>query len=189
MIGYIRGKVLDKKHSFLIVDVSGIGYIVRTTGEILESIKNGEEICLFTHLAVRENSMDLYGFRSEDDLNIFEMLLEVSGIGPKSAITIISVAGSSIIREAVVFGDSSRLTAIGGVGKKTAEKIVVELSGKIKQGSENQKLPSEDLDVLEALKTLGYREKDIQEAIKLVPKNISGTNTKIKEALKILSNK
>lgn len=189
MIGSIKGKVLDKMVSSLLVETSGIGYIVRTTTDLINKTKEGSEITLLTHLAVRENSLDLYGFKDSQDLLMFELLLEVSGIGPKSALTILSIAGREILEEAVSLGDSSRLTAIGGIGKKTAEKIVVELGGKVLRSGEASVGIQENMDVLEALKTLGYRERDIQETIKLLPKDLEGTNSKIKEALKILSKK
>lgn len=189
MIGFIKGRVIKKNASSLIIETSGIGYIIRATTNLLSKVKLEEEVSLFTHLAVRENSMDLYGFKDETDLHTFELLLEVSGIGPKSALTILSVAGRNIIEEAVSLGDPLRLTSIGGIGKKTAEKIVVELNGKIIKSGNSKITIQEDMDVLEALKTLGYRERDVQEAIKLLPKEIDGTNQKIKEALKILAKK
>ncbi len=189
MIGSIKGKVLEKRVSSLLLDTGSIGYIVRTTTDLISKTREGSEVTLFTYLAVRENSLDLYGFKDNEDLSVFELLLDVSGIGPKSALTILSVAGKEILQEAVSTGDSSKLTKIGGVGKKTAEKIVVELSGKLVRSSEASLGMQEDLDILEALKTLGYRERDVQEAIKLLPKDLDGANSKIKEALKILSKK
>lgn len=189
MIGSIKGKVLEKRVSSLLVEAGSIGYIVRTTTDLISKTREGSEITLLTHLAVRENSLDLYGFKDSEDLSVFELLLDVSGIGPKSALTILGVAGREILKEAVSTGDSSRLTAIGGIGKKTAEKIVVELSGKLVRDGAASLGMQEDMDVLEALKTLGYRERDIQETIKLLPKDLEGANSKIKEALKILSKK
>ncbi len=189
MIGFIKGTVIEKRGSSVIVETAGLGYIVRTTTDFASKLREGAEASLWTHLAVRENSLDLYGFKNKDDLSIFELLLDVSGIGPKSAITILSIAGREIIEEAVSLGDSSRLTAIGGIGKKTAEKIVVELGGKIIRSGSSSTLIQEDLDVLEALKTLGYRERDVQEVMKSISKETEGTNLKIKEALKMLRKK
>ena len=189
MIGFIKGSVIGRRGSGVLVETAGLGYIIRTTTDLVTKLREGSEVAFFTHLAVRENSMDLYGFKDHEDLSIFELLLEVSGIGPKSALTILSIAGREIIEEAVSVGDSSRLTSIGGIGKKTAEKIVVELGGKIVRSGKASVEMQEDMDVLEALKTLGYRERDVQEIIKNMPKNIEGTNLKIKEALKMLRKK
>ena len=117
---------------------------------------------------------------------MFEMLLSVSGVGPKSALTILSVAGVLAIEEAVSSGDSLSLIKISGIGKKTAEKIVIELGGKINTIRKSSKTSEEDIDVFEALQSLGYRDRDIQETMKNIPKDAKGANEKIKIALRFL---
>ncbi len=186
MFGHLTGKIIDLKPTKVLLEISGIGFNVHTTLSYAEKIKVGSVASFWIHTAVRENSIDLYGFEKEEELRIFEMLLSVSGIGPKSALTILGVAGVKAIEEAVGTGDISSLTKISGVGRKTAERIVVEQKGKIVSIQKIGTKTEEDIDVFEALKSLGYREKDIQDVIKNIPKDISGTNEKIKYALKNL---
>lgn len=184
MFGHITGKIIDIKPTRVIVDVSGIGFVIHSTLGFIEKLKTGGEASFWTHTAVRENSIDLYGFETEEELRVFELLLSVSGIGPKSALAIIGVAGIKAIEEAVGTGDTSVLTKISGIGRKTAEKIVVELNGKLVVTRKGEKRTSEDVDVFEALKSLGYRDRDIQDIIKNIPEDVVGTNEKIKFALK-----
>lgn len=185
MFGHITGKILDLKPTRAIVDVSGIGFVINSTISCLEKLRLGAEVSFWTHTAVRETSIDLYGFLSEEELRIFELLLTVSGVGPKSALAILGAAGVEKIEEAVSTGDTSSIVKISGVGRKTAEKIVLELNGKI-VGRTKGSSASEDSDVFEALKSLGYRERDIQEALKALPNDLNGANQKIKYALKNL---
>lgn len=186
MFGFIRGKIFDLKPTRAIVMVGGAGFIIHSTLSYLEKLKVGDEASFWTHTAVRETSIDLYGFETEEELHVFELLLTVSGVGPKSALAILGVAGIKAIEEAVVSRDISSLTKISGVGKKTAEKIVIELNGKLITSTKTGTITNENVDIFEALKSLGYREKDIQETIKNLPKELSTTNEKIKYALKNL---
>jgi Holliday junction DNA helicase RuvA len=186
MFGHITGKMFDLKGTKAIVDTHGIGFVVHSTPSYLSKLRANQEASFWTHTAVRETSIDLYGFETEEELRIFELLITVSGVGPKSGLAILSVAGVKAIEEAVATNDTSSLTKISGIGKKTAEKIVLELNGKILSNGKNETRTSEDVDVFEALKSLGYREKDIQETIKKLPKDLIGANEKIKYALKNL---
>jgi Holliday junction DNA helicase RuvA len=187
MFGHITGKILDLKATRAIVDTHGIGFIAHSTPSYLSRLKTGEEASFWTHTAVREDSINLYGFETEKELHIFELLITVSGVGPRSALAIISVAGVNSLEEAIWSGDTSSLTKISGIGKKTAEKIVLELSGKIPSiGKGDKTAASDDMDVFDALKALGYREREIQETIKNLPKDLTGANEKIKYALKNL---
>lgn len=186
MFGHITGKIFDLKGAKAIVKTGGIGFIAHSTPSYLGKLRTGMEADFWIHTAVRENSIDLYGFETEEELRIFELLITVSGVGPKSALAILSVAGVKSIEEAVGSGDTSSLTKISGIGRKTAEKIVLELNGKLVSSGKGNIKASEDVEVFEALKSLGYRERDIQEIIKGLPKNLEGTNQKIKYALKNL---
>ena len=131
MFGHITGKIFDLRGTKAIVDVGGIGFIAHSTPSYLSKLKTGLIASFWTHTAVRENSIDLYGFETEEELRVFELLITVSGVGPKSGLAIISVAGVKSIEEAVATGDTSSLTKISGIGRKTAEKIVIELNGKL----------------------------------------------------------
>lgn len=184
MIGQIKGKILYLKPTKAVVGVGGIGFIVNATISCLGEKRPGQEVLFWTHTAVRENDISLYGFETEEELNIFELLITVSGVGPKSALAILGVAGVKALEEAISSGDTSILTKISGIGKKTADKIVLELGGKF--AARPSTLNQEDADVFDALKSLGYRDRDIQRAIKNLPKEISGTNEKIKYVLKNL---
>jgi holliday junction DNA helicase RuvA len=186
MIGHITGKIFSLKGTKAVVKTGGIGLVAHSTPTYLAKLKTGSEASFWTYTAVRENDISLYGFETEEELHIFELLITVSGVGPKSALAILSVAGVKAIEEAVATGDTSSLTKISGIGRKTAEKIAIELNGKIISNRKGQNGTSEDIDVFDALKSLGYRERDIQETIKNLPSELSDTGEKIKYALKHL---
>jgi holliday junction DNA helicase RuvA len=186
MFGHITGKIFDLKGTKTIVDAHGIGFSIHSTPSYLSKLRTGQEAGFWTHTAVRENSIELYGFETEEELRVFELLITVSGVGPKSGLAIISVAGVKSIEEAVATNDTSSLTKISGIGRKTAEKIVLELNGKLMTSGKRDTKTNEDIDVFEALKSLGYRERDIQETIKNLPKDLAGASEKIKYALKNL---
>ncbi len=188
MFGHISGTIFEILPSKTIVKCGGIGFVINITIQASQNLKIGSEANFWTHTAVRENSIDLYGFENEQELKIFELLLSVSGVGPKSGLAILGVAGVQAIEQAVATGDTSALTTISGIGKKTAEKIVIELNGKLVSRGSQKDGTTTDIDVFEALKSLGYRERDIQETIKQLPKEIEGTNERIKYALKQISN-
>lgn len=189
MIFHIRGKISLKETKFVVIDANGIGYKVSVTGDTLQKIGlEGKEVFLWTYLAVRENAMDLYGFFDKESLDFFELLItSVSGIGPKTALSILNVATVETLRNAISSGDTSYLTKVSGIGKKNAEKIVLELRDKIGK-FEGQSTVSEEVDVVEALKSLGYSQNEAREALKKIDKKISGTGEKVKAVLKILGN-
>ena len=188
MIGSIKGKITLKKEKFVIVEASGVGYKISVSPDTLSKAKKvGDEIFLFIHTHVREDSLDLYGFLNHPELEFFEMLISVSGIGPKSALAILGITSIETLRKAIGTGDTSYLTKISGIGKKTAEKIVIELRDKMGTELEGSSL-QEEMDSLEALKSLGYSQNQAREALKKVAADIN-TNAKIKEALKILGGK
>ena len=131
MIGYLKGKVLSKKPTKLLIDVNGIGYLVNISINTFEKITDMEEVSLYTYLAVRESSLDLFGFYSIAEKEMFEVLIGVNGIGPKSALGILSGIQIAELKEAVRNGNISRLVSIPGIGKKTAERMLVELRDKV----------------------------------------------------------
>ncbi|MEO7597162.1 MAG: Holliday junction branch migration protein RuvA [Candidatus Paceibacterota bacterium] len=185
MIGSIKGIISLKTEKFLLVDVSGVGYKINVSSDTLSKTKKvGEGVFLYVHTHVREDSMDLYGFLEYGELEFFEMLLSVSGIGPRSALAILGITTIETLRKAIGTGDTSYLTKISGIGRKTAEKIVIELRDKMGNEMTGNNLQIE-LDALEALKALGYSQSEARDALKKVPADID-TNKKIKEALKIL---
>ena len=188
MIGGIKGKIILKTEKFLIVETGGVGYKINVSPDVLSKAKKtGDEISLWTHTHVREDVLDLYGFLNREELEFFEMLLGVSGIGPKGALAILGLTLLETLRRAIGSGDTSYLTKISGIGRKTAEKIVIELRDKMGEEKEGSSLQGE-LDALEALKSLGYSGAEAREALKKVSRD-TDTNIKIREALKILATK
>lgn len=192
MIGSIKGKIILKTEKFLIVETNGVGYKVSVSPDTLsQAQKTGSEIMLWIHTHVREDILDLYGFIKREELEFFEMLIGVSGIGPKGALSILGIASIDTLKKAIGTGDTSYLTKISGIGKKTAEKIVIELRDKIADKMKDEKGGTSlqgELDALEALKSLGYSQNEAREALKKVSGD-ANTNTKIREALKILGGK
>ncbi len=192
MIGSIKGKIILKTDKFIIVETGGVGYKMSISPDTLSKVgKTGDEVMLWTHTHVREDILDLYGFLDRKELEFFEMLIGVSGIGPKGALSILGVASIDTLRKAIATSDTSYLTKISGIGRKTAEKIVIELRDKMadENTSEQSGISLRDeLDALEALKSLGYSQAEARDALKKIAPDLD-TNTKIRAALKVLSGK
>jgi Holliday junction DNA helicase RuvA len=189
MIAEIEGKLSGKTDKYLIVNVGGVGYQIYVSTDVLARTPNiGESIRLSTYMSVRENAMDLFGFETIDEKHFFELLLTVSGIGPRSALSILSIAPMETIKKAIGSGDTSYLTKVSGIGRKTAEKIVVELKDKLASlgHTDDAGRLRGETDVLQALQSLGYSLQDARDAVKQIPDSVIGTNARIKEALKNL---
>lgn len=195
MIASLRGLVIDSTVRTALVEVAGVGYEVYVTESTRktcdEARKKKTELLFWIHHVVREDEETLYGFLLKDEVAFFMLLLSVSGIGPKTALAIMSVASMELIMTAVSREDASLLSKTAGVGKKTAEKIVFALKDKINDletgsfGALAEAHQRSD-DVTEALKSLGYEEREIREAIKHVNVDMPPQDM-IKAALKILS--
>ncbi len=189
MISHIRGKMLKRGDKFVIIDVSGVGYKIYTPSDTLNNVDDTTDFFSFwTHLVVREDALDLYGFIKYAEVELFKMLIGVSGVGPKSALGIIGVAPINTLKSAISSGDISYLIKVSGIGKKNAQKIVLELRDKlgvINTDNANEAL-KEETDTIEALHSLGYSIADAREALKQIPKDIIGASARIKEALKNL---
>ena len=191
MIGYLEGTVLALREPYLIVKAGlpgqgGIGYKVATLKEMRLRSTAGAEVRLWTYLAVREDALDLYGFVDEAELAFFELLLSVSGIGPKSALGILDIASVETLRSAITAGNAGYLTNVSGIGKKTAEKIVLELKDKVKAGGESAGMLKGDQEALEAMRALGYSASEARDALKQVPSEIEKGNERLREALRLL---
>ena len=166
--------------------VNGIGYNIFSIPETILVSELEEEISLWTYLAVRENSMELFGFKTKAELDIFTLLIGVSGIGPRGALGVLSVVPPDVLKTAIGSGDTSYLTKVSGIGKKTAQKIVIELKDKIKDYNESDYDHMRDgEDSIMALMALGYKEREAREALNQLSE-IKDTGEKIKAALKIL---
>lgn len=189
MISRLTGTIVHNDLKSIVLDVNGVGYKVAVSPDIFTKIDKKETLTIWTYLAVREDAMDLYGFLSLSELKFFELLITISGIGPKTAMGILSVASVHSLETAIQTGDTTHLTKVSGIGKKVAEKIVLELKDKVIETSgsaESQAIMKNDADALEALKSLGYSPTEARDALKGLPKTITKTNDKIKEALKVL---
>ena len=186
MITQLRGIVAGKDPEYIILDVGGVGYKVFVTPETLAHTPENQEVTLWTHLSVRETALDLYGFLNLPDLRFFELLIGISGVGPKSALSILSLADVPTLTSAISQGDTSYLTKVSGIGAKSAKKIVLELSDKVGKTAEDGSL-KEDADALDALAAMGYSVAEAREALKNVPKDVTGASERLKHALKILA--
>lgn len=182
MIGFLKGKVHSTDTSSLIIDVQGVGYKVLAPLPVVIQAVTESDISLFIHTHVREDHIVLYGFKDESDLFLFEKLTSVSGIGPKSALAMLSIHSPSSLADAVERSDAETLSHTPGVGKKTAEKIILELKGKLSHliGKE---MNDTTLEVRLTLEALGYSSKEIHEALKDMNTEGKTTSTIIKEAL------
>ncbi len=188
MIQHLSGTIIDIGENSAILDVQGVGYKVSTTSQTLGTIKTGSPASLWTHLSVRETALDLYGFLSRSELTFFELLITISGIGPKTALGILNVASVETLRNAVFTENTAHLIKVSGVGKKNAEKIVLELRGKLNsEAGDGASGRHDDSDAIEALTSLGYNLKDAREALKEISQEVTGTGERVKRALKILS--
>lgn len=182
MISYIKGVVIGRGDNYIVVEANGLGYKVFTTPNIIAADMLSIE--LHTYLQVREDALSLYGFQSLSDLTFFEQLITVSGVGPRMALTVLSSQSTELIKKAIVAQDSALITKVGGVGKKTAEKIILELKGKILADGEILPAGSSD-DLFQALENLGYSGREIKEIIvKLDP--ALPVEERVRQALKLL---
>ena len=185
MIGAIEGEVKVVRTGFCIVAAGGVGYKLFAKREALQALVPGEDVSFWTHHAVRENAQDLFGFLAEEELRFFELLLTVSGIGPKSGLAILDLAPVETLRSAIASGNANYLTKVSGIGRKTAEKIIVELKDKVglERGSPRM---AADEEALEALASLGYSLSEAREALRKVPQKIERGSERLREALRIM---
>lgn len=184
MIGYIEGEITGKRAGNIIVNVNGVGYVIHTISTT--ALKDGN-ITLHTYLAVRENALDLYGFETEEELHFFELLLTVSGIGPKSALGTLESAGTISLKQSISKGDPALLSKLSGIGKKTAEKIVLELKGKIDTHDDIESASTHGSEAIDALLALGYSERQAREVYEKLDTEDKTTEEIIREALKHIS--
>ena len=185
MITLVRGEITYVGKNFAEVASGSIGYKIFCLGKALGAYSVGQEVEIFTHLHVRDDALELYGFQTREERDFFEILIGISGIGPKSATGILAAAPLGLLKKAIASGDTSVLTKVSGIGQKTAQRVVLELQGKF----EHEAMPGElreGGDVIDALVGLGYTYFQAQQALREVPESIGGVENKVKEALKLL---
>ncbi|MEK7640132.1 MAG: Holliday junction branch migration protein RuvA [Patescibacteria group bacterium] len=185
MIASLRGTVTAVTLKSVVVEVAGVGYRVFATGQTLASFDVGASCHLFTHHHQREDGQELYGFRTIQELEMFQLLLTVNGVGPKSALGVLSRASVADITRAVHAGEISILTKVSGIGAKTAERIVRELNGKLGAPSNDATpLQGGDDELLAALEQLGYAPAEARKALAKVPATITDPAQRIKAVLR-----
>lgn len=175
MIAHVEGSVAEKFGASVIVDVHGVGYEVQVSAGDFDTTVMGETVKFFTFHHIREQSQELFGFTSLTAKKLFELLISVQGVGPKAALSILSLGESERVRNAIAGGDHAYLSKASGVGKKTAERVVVDLQDKVGVATQyasavvQSELPMSSDDALDALIALGYSLNDASEALKGVP--------------------
>ena len=186
MIHSLSGKLKHVGLSHIVIDVGGVGYKVHIPITQNKLPQIGETLSVFTHLHAKEGGIDLYGFSTEEDLDLFEKLVSVSGVGPKSAMAILSVASADKLKMAIASGEPDLLQRSSGVGRKTAERIIVELRDKVDVVGDSSMsgLAESDRDVQEALLGLGYQKRKIEEALRGIDPSLTDVRDRLKEALK-----
>ena len=195
MIDQISGKIISINDNYVVLEVGGLGIKVNISANFASKLVNEDLITLVTYLNVREDALDLYGFKNDSERNLFLMLISISGIGPKLAVSILSGVELDELKLNILSGDIKSLTSIPGVGAKTAKRIIIELKDKLSKttttelGFEDDYSSNISKDVLSALVGLGYSESMATEVIKRInpAKSDKSIESLIKEALKILN--
>ena len=204
MISYIRGELCDIEEQKAIVDVNGVGYGIYMPQQALSLLPPmGQQVKIHTYLNIREDAMQLFGFLTKEDLNVFRLLIGVNGIGPKAGLNILSCLSPDELRFAVLSGDAKAISATPGIGKKTAEKLILELKDKLNiedmlehaaQGGDSEDLASGtdtasntmQAEAVQALTALGYGSAESLRAVKKSSPECSSVEDILKEALKFL---
>lgn len=197
MFYYVKGPVVHMAPYLAVVDCGGVGYACRTTNNTLGRLKKGETATLYTHLNVREDAMELYGFSSENELSCFQLLIGVSGVGPKAALSILSSTTPEGLATAIITGDEKSLTVAPGIGKKIAQRIILELKDKLAKGQISTPggesyggtgvtvIPQNKAsEAAAALAVLGYSQAEAAAALKNIDIETLALEEIIKQALK-----
>ena len=192
MISYLQGKIVQKNQTELIIDVNGIGYTVSIPLSTFEKLEHTEgQVKILTYMHVREDIMQLYGFATETEREIFRLLISISGIGPKMAQGILSGLSTNEFKQAILDGNIAALTSISGVGKKTAERLIIELRDKLgrTETSETNVVPTSKLlkaraEAAIALMSLGYSRQDADRVLRAVSERSGGKDLSVEELIK-----
>jgi Holliday junction DNA helicase RuvA len=200
LLSYIKGELAEVFEDTIVVENNGMGINVKVPATVLSNIPSiGEDIKVYTYLYVREDAINVYGFLTRDDLNVFKLLLNVNGVGPKAALGILSTISANDLRYAVLSDDVNAIKKAPGIGAKTAQRLIIELKDKLKLESEEALIlnanvgtkPSDDLilknDAIEALVSLGYSQREAMDAVKKVDISNKNLDDIIKESLKNLA--
>lgn len=186
MIGQLTGTVIDKEQQRLVLNVGGVGFDVFVPNTTMESINENDAVTLYTHMVVRDDRFELYGFMRKAEKHFFEQLLKVRDVGPKSALAILSLGNLSEVQQSIINSDTQVLTSIPGIGKKTAERIILELKEKVFPPEGNSQTPKmRDADmIIAALMNLGYSQREAKDAVKDLPSNLANDDERLRWVLK-----
>ena len=197
MYYYVSGQVAHVEPYLAVIDCGGVGYACRTTAYTISQIKKGDRAKLFTYLSVREDAMDLYGFFSQEELKLFQQLISVSGVGPKAALAILSSSTPANLAMSIITGDEKTLTRAPGVGKKSAQRVILELKDKLAKGqtvsASGENITMDAVTIIPqnklseasaALAVLGYSQAEINVALKGVDVDGQPLEQVIRMALK-----
>lgn len=192
MIGYLSGIIKAIRKNYIILADEFVGYKVFVPPQISLSAEPGKRLALYTHTHVREDQLALYGFPTSPELDFFELLLSVTGIGPRLAMSVMSLADLEMVKSGILNEDPTVFTKVSGVGRKTAERLIIELKEKIAEevpaGKEALKeLSQTHADVMDVLLALGYSRNEARKALQEIPKSLTNSEDKIREALRVLA--
>lgn len=184
MISYLKGKVRAQGPDYIITETGGVGYKVYVAENRVSSFAAGKEVELYCYLRLkREETLELYGMESPQALEVFETTNNISGIGPRAALAIASLGSMAQLKAAIEKGDASYFSKVHGIGQKKIQKIILELTGKLKT-LESRSTGKEDKDVLDAMVALGFSRQKARQALSQVPQDITSLEEKVKQALK-----
>lgn len=184
MIGSLRGRVLERGADWILIEVQGMGFKVKVSPSVIAGLAGKPEAFVFIHDHVREDARDLFGFLTLAHLELFEKLLSISGVGPKAAMTILSIGSADQIISAIMAGNLAFLTSVPGVGTKTAQKIILELKGQLVA---KEDAASADQEVTQALVGLGYSAAQARDVSKHIPAELTDPSDRVRYALKLLA--
>lgn len=191
MISFLRGKLFNKGKNYIIIEANNVGYQVFVNPIMYAELEVGQAMEVYTHQYVREDALDLYGFKSVVELEMFELLISISGVGPKSALGVLAIASVQDVQDSIIRGDSTLLTKVSGIGRKTAERIILELREKISGLAAFHSVAGAGGavrgDEIDALVSLGYSVQQAREALSQVDSKIKDSGERIREVLKKLS--
>jgi len=192
MIGHLTGKIITIKPTLILLDVNGVGYEIRISINTFERISGKESISLFIYTNVKEDSITLFGFYSEVEKDMFELLITINGVGPKSALSLLSGISTDDLKQAIVTNNVERMIAVPGIGRKTAERLILELKNKVRDIKEegiSSAKPSLQKEALAALSTLGYNYSSSEKAVNKILSELPDCSLEelIKRSLKELN--
>ena len=198
MFAYVKGTLEEKANDYIVLESGGIGYKIFMSSSSIATLEEcGNIVKVHTYYHVREDNISLYGFKTKEELNLFELLISVSGIGSKSAISMLSNITPSSFALAVITDDVKKLTDLPGIGKKTAQRIILELKDKLKAQENETKVDVKEIiknddnieEAIAALQILGYNKKEIEKVLEKIETKEMSTEDIIKNGLKYLSQK